>query len=46
MCAGKKAIWEITFLPESIHEQANLSKKHDGPHALEENNCEPDVGQG
>ncbi len=46
ICAGKKAVWEITFLPGSIHEPANSSKKHHGRHAPEENDCEPDVGRG
>jgi hypothetical protein len=27
ICAGKKAVWEITFLPGSIHEPANSSKR-------------------
>ncbi len=26
ICAGKKAVWEITFLPGSIREPANSSK--------------------
>jgi hypothetical protein len=46
ICAGKKAVWEITFFPGSIREPANSSKKHHGCHAPKENDCKPDVGRG
>ena len=44
--ASQKVYRDITFLPRSIREQANSSKKYNGRQELEQRKCCPDVGRG